>query len=536
MEDTDEHDEILSKYQYYDNDDNHMFKLDLNKTFISNDKIGFLNDIKKKMIGLDLLVDEDDCDSQGSGDSQYTPFIHQMIVKQYLNSFSPYRGLLLYHGLGSGKTCSSIGIIESMKYNKDKVFIMTPASLQKNYKTQMKSCGNQLFRNHNYWVFQEYPQTNTKSFISQIHRLTHLPFSYLQKQNGIFLIDKSKKDQSNYSELSEQQKQILNHQINLMIDNKFEFINYNGINKRKWDILTQNGTINPFHNSTIVVDEGHNFVSRIVNKLNIKKSTVSTLMYDDIMSAENCNVVILSGTPLINYPCELGVMFNLIGGYNKCIEMKLSHQNKSLMTKKNYIKLFRQNKSIDIIEYSPNTRLLRITMNPYGFIRNSDGTIVFDDTLQNKSFADVKKDLVSIIKEQKYTIDEIKTVYYKKFPDNEQEFNKYFVGPSNNLSRKSYFQRKIVGMVSYLGDKKSLMPDIIVPESQSNTLQNEDIFIIPVKINDFVLQEYKDARKRETEIDKLNKKKAIQNKDSYTSSYRIFSRSACNFAFPVDQT
>ena len=38
------------------------------------------------------------------------------------------------------------------------------------------------------------------------------------------------------------------------------------------------------------------------NKLNIGKKSISTELYDHIINAENCNVIILSGTPLINYP------------------------------------------------------------------------------------------------------------------------------------------------------------------------------------------------------------------------------------------
>ena len=43
---------------------------------------------------------------------------HQKIVRDYISTFTPYRGLLLYHGLGSGKTCSSIAIAEGMKTSK----------------------------------------------------------------------------------------------------------------------------------------------------------------------------------------------------------------------------------------------------------------------------------------------------------------------------------------------------------------------------------------------------------------------------------
>ena len=530
----DEHDEIFDNFKYY-NDDDKLFKINLNQTFILNNKIGFLNDLKTKMNGLDVLIDEDSCDK--SQNTEYKPFIHQMIVKQYLNSFSPYRGLLLYHGLGSGKTCSSIGIIESMKYNKDNIFILTPASLQKNYKTQMKSCGNQLFKTNNYWEYVGFPSNSSKrkSFIYEAHQKTHLPIKYLEKRNGIFLIDKTKDGQSNFNELSRRDKEEIEHQINIMIDNKFKYINYNGITKDKWNIeYTKNKSINPFHNSTIIIDEGHNFVSRIVNKINIKKESVSTDMYHNIMMAENCNVVILSGTPLINYPCELGVLFNLIGGYNYSFEIKISHVDKQKISQKEFVKLLRQNKNIDLIEYFPYTNILRVTQNPYGFIKNKDGSVQYNQEFGNKTSSELKKDLIQLFKSNNYKVIEFKVMLYKKFPDNEQEFNKYFVGSQNNLTKKQYFQSKIVGMVSYLGDKKSLMPDVIVPKNKST--YEEDIFIEKIIMNDFVLKEYNKSRKFETEIDRRNKKKAaLANKDTTTSSYRIFSRSSCNFVFPEDQ-
>ena len=62
---------------------------------------------------------------------------HQKIVRDYLNLITPYRGILLFHGLGSGKTCSSIAIAEGMKDNK-RVIVMTPASLRRNYYEELK--------------------------------------------------------------------------------------------------------------------------------------------------------------------------------------------------------------------------------------------------------------------------------------------------------------------------------------------------------------------------------------------------------------
>ena len=45
---------------------------------------------------------------------------HQNIVKHYINPQSPYKGLLLFHGTGSGKTCAAINVAEAFKNQVDK--------------------------------------------------------------------------------------------------------------------------------------------------------------------------------------------------------------------------------------------------------------------------------------------------------------------------------------------------------------------------------------------------------------------------------
>ena len=40
---------------------------------------------------------------------------HQIFVKNFLSFQTPYNSLLLYHGLGSGKTCSAITVAEEMR-------------------------------------------------------------------------------------------------------------------------------------------------------------------------------------------------------------------------------------------------------------------------------------------------------------------------------------------------------------------------------------------------------------------------------------
>ena len=58
--------------------------------------------------------------------------VYQKFIGQYLNYRSPFKDILLYHGLGSGKTVSAINVY-NMLYNYTpswNVFIIIPASLR----------------------------------------------------------------------------------------------------------------------------------------------------------------------------------------------------------------------------------------------------------------------------------------------------------------------------------------------------------------------------------------------------------------------
>ena len=68
---------------------------------------------------------------------------HQAFVKNFLSSQTPYNSLLLYHGLGTGKTCSAIGVCEEMRdYMKQmgitkRIMIVASENVQDNFKLQL---------------------------------------------------------------------------------------------------------------------------------------------------------------------------------------------------------------------------------------------------------------------------------------------------------------------------------------------------------------------------------------------------------------
>lgn len=74
----------------------------------------------------------------------FEPAPHQIYVRNYFLE-SPYRGLLLYHKLGSGKSCTSIMVADALLKSKkvDKIFVLTPGSLRKNWISEYcRVCGS----------------------------------------------------------------------------------------------------------------------------------------------------------------------------------------------------------------------------------------------------------------------------------------------------------------------------------------------------------------------------------------------------------
>jgi hypothetical protein len=253
------------------------------------------------------------CEALYGGDDSASVALltHQKIVRDYLNIYSPYRGLLLFHGLGSGKTCSSIAIAEGLKTFK-RIIVMTPASLRMNYIEEMKSkCGDLMYKKNQYWEFIESRgNPELTHVLSQI--LMFPDDKFVRANGGAWMVNVTKP--SNYeTELTPSQRVRVDRQIDEMINTKYDFINYNGLRAEKLKSMTDGYTRNPFDNSVVIIDEAHNFVSRIVNKLT-RATSMAFRLYNFLLSAQNAKVVLLTGTPIINYPNEIAVLFNILRG------------------------------------------------------------------------------------------------------------------------------------------------------------------------------------------------------------------------------
>jgi len=301
--------------------------------------------------------------------ASFSPLTHQKIVRDYLNLFTPYRGLLLYHGLGAGKTCTSIGIAEGMKSAKE-IIIMTPASLATNYFTEIKKCADLLYRKNQFWEFvgiEGQPDN-----IELLSKALSLPKSYIEKKQGAWLVDVKKPP--NFKSLPTAEQESIDEQLDKMIRAKYTEIHYNGMNRRVMNEITQNNTINPFDNKTIIIDEVHNFVSRIINKLESKKTDrISNELYQYLLKANGARVVALSGTPIINSPHELSVLFNILRGAIRTWSIPVRHKDGKKISKEDVLDMLNNPPSgipvvseYDYVDFADNKII--ITRNPIGFV------------------------------------------------------------------------------------------------------------------------------------------------------------------------
>jgi hypothetical protein len=125
---------------------------------------------------------------------------HQAFVKNFLSSQTPYNSLLLYHSLGTGKTCSAIGVCEEMRdYMKQigttkRIIIVASENVQDNFKLQLfderklklidgiwniRGCvGNKLLQEVNPMNMKGIPKDKLISQIKNLFQRSILTYTY----------------------------------------------------------------------------------------------------------------------------------------------------------------------------------------------------------------------------------------------------------------------------------------------------------------------------------------------------------------------
>ena len=207
--------------------------------------------------------------------SQFEIAPHQQFVRNYLSFNTPYNSMLLYHGLGSGKTCSAIGICEEMRdYMKQigivkKIIIVASPKVQDEFTTQLFDVSKLIKGPGGHWS--------------------------MQTCVGTKLLNEAMPIDSNLN------KEELVNSIHKIIDKYYNFIGYVEF-ANKISAITSNKLLKKsYENRLIVIDEVHNVRSGVLKNVKLIAAGLKRL----VSSVSHMRLLFLSATPMYNKASEI---------------------------------------------------------------------------------------------------------------------------------------------------------------------------------------------------------------------------------------
>lgn len=221
---------------------------------------------------------------------KYELQIPQKFLSEFINPKTPYKGLLVYHKIGGGKTCVAISIAEQFKGKKN-IIIVLPASLKGNFRTELRSqCAGEM-----------YLTNEERSAIKSMHP-----------------------SDKEYIQIMEKSDQRINKYYTIYSYNKFvDLIKTTGIN---------------FTNTLLIIDEVQNMIS--------DTGIYYDILYNTIKNApKDLRLVIMSATPIFDKPIEIALTMNLL--LTKELPIGKEFTDKFFMTKKTPTGMVFETKNID---------------------------------------------------------------------------------------------------------------------------------------------------------------------------------------------
>lgn len=180
--------------------------------------------------------------------------------QKFLGEFfkkSNLKGLLVYHKIGAGKTCTAITIAEHLK-KKLEIIIVLPAALINNFKGELRS------------------ECPGDEYINQDDRKK---------------LNKLKPSDEKYSKIIKKSNKKISKVYKIYSYHKFsKLVNENKIK---------------FKNNLVIIDEIQNMISESGTFYKNIKKTVS-------QSDDNTKILLLSATPIFDKPVEISLLLNLL--------------------------------------------------------------------------------------------------------------------------------------------------------------------------------------------------------------------------------
>ena len=587
----------IAAYEAYDNEQVHLadpYKMSdgLPPAFITPTRLAFQNFIRTNFQPFAIKEvakpDFEACAAMGApGEGAIKRFLYQEFVREYLRQETPYRGLLVYHGLGSGKTCTAIAAAEALygRSNK-KVIVMTPSSLKPNFQGELMSCGFKHFHTNNHWEFIKFEETPKLLTFATTYLKIKRDSPYLSgimanpdsAKRGLWLPDMTKAATPNYKipdtgpvegirYLEAWETAAVRDQLTAMLQGRITFMSYNSTKDTGTTRLQKIACEDPtfFDDAVIVIDEVHNVTRMMCRKMDKDldprkrrnemkdgpfepftpepwtpalcgsplKYRRAYLLYRLLAGAKNSKIIGLSGTPLINFPEELAVISNVLNGYNHTAEFQVRQATEQQRARIQQI--LELHPRVDFISVTPLEADTKVVFSifPPKYKKVFDAHDEFQgityeptDASLNKTIMDIQQDLQTALQQAGMTVGVTPSyVSYPLLPPLRDDFyNAFLGGDGSALTNTTILKRRVQGLISYYrGSKADLMPRI------------EEDKQITVPLTEYSFSKYFEARK--AELEGKESKSMEQDLDDLEAGinpayYRFRSRAACNFVFP----
>lgn len=480
--------------------------------------------------------------SEGKSSFQADP--SQKLIRDYMSYDSPYRGVLVYHGLGTGKTCTAILASENFVNRKKKVVVLLPASLENNYRKELSKCSKSGSMLKGKWSLVNFDLKTDMKMIKQIGERVEIDLEFFREKKGaVWLPDKIIRDIPQdrrvvsgllHKNAEDKEKKLIEEVYWKIINKRYTFLHYNGLNNKKLDELEKKDDFGEdvFDNSIVVIDEVHTFISGVVNG-----GQISRRLYNLLLGKQNTRFILLSGTPVINHPFELCYTLNLLRGAMKehsirCLKDAVLPDVTEII---DYLHENNMYKFIDTLDISPTRNELSITLMPKTYVRMAKQGSRIVKGASYKSEDVFMSNLITVLN-KKYSFGlRVKSKEFSALPDNRNEFMNLFFDMEDNLNPivktdvQELFMRRIQGIVSYyrISDEK-MFPKTLEPLEVS------------VPMSDYQFTYYVNKRLDEIKQEDTKKKRDTQNRKrgmhadifQTNSSYKAYSRMSANFVFP----
>ena len=484
--------------------------------WVTPNKVGFLSWIYDTFKTDIPDVESKGCNAKKEEDKPMALFPHQKFVKDYLQYESPFRGLLLYHGLGSGKTCSSIAAAEGFISHSKKVIILSPASLHNNYRQEILKCASIGNPTSKLWTLID-AKNNKESledyFVSRAFARKHKYKVWIPSITGND--DLIVRRDVSWDELTNEEKELAKETLNDIIDNKYYFIAYNGITSKALGELGEDF----FNNSFVVIDEVHNFSSRVVNGVKISRK-----IYEMLMAASGMKIVVLSGTPIINHPFELAITLNLVKGTNYTYVTDFTKTDKfSYDDIKNGLIDSDLYKYINGLDIDVVDKRLSYVLYPENFVATNNSEIKFEHWERN--YDGIAETIHEYLRKNFGIGKSIHKHLVLSYPNNKKDFETDYLDLTDidnpRIKNIDQFTRRAIGAVSYLKN----VGEEYFPRVTSRS-------VVRVNMSDYQFSQYVKKRDEERKMESTQRRSAGGVLGNKNTVYRAFSRMSCNFVFP----